>query len=68
MRDAPVVSALPSCIFFFKRDDETGALVRNQIEPFSETLMKQLVAPPKTSHFDSADWALSLHGLLEYPR
>ncbi len=56
----------PSCIFFFRRD-ESGALVRNNIEPFSERLISQLVQPPG-KHFDSADWALSLHGVLEYPR
>jgi hypothetical protein len=67
VRDAPV-AALPSCIFFYKRDDATGALVRNEIEPFTETLMKQLVGAPPKKIFDSADWALSLHGLLEYPK
>ncbi len=67
VRDVPMVAALPSCIFVFKRD-ESGALVRNQTEPFSETLMQQLVTPPKGAYFDSADWSLSLHGLLVYPK
>ena len=39
------------------------------MEPFSHQLIQTLVHVqnhPK-QHFDSADWAMSLHGILEYP-
>ena len=42
--------------------------MRRVEEPFSDTLVRDLVVKkPVGSYFDSADWSLSLHGLLEYP-
>lgn len=66
LKDAPKVdSRAPTAVHVFKRDDKTGKLERVVKEPFSETLIKNLVV--HKSYFDSADYALSLHGLLEYP-
>lgn len=70
LRDAPVaVPDAPNSIFFFTRTDE-GKLVR-RVEPFSNELIQSLAVPSdpkeKKPRFDSADWMLSLHGVLEYP-
>lgn len=61
--DTPVA---PSAIYLFKRNSD-GTLTRIAGEPFSQQRLAEKLVQRQSSHFDSADWSLALHGLLEFP-